>query len=188
MTWLEEQSYIKILKKLNSNYLLCIMENEKQLLLDNKQEKGKRLDILTKVSPKRKDIREAFGKEIINKDLPLLIRNNFSKSLDKINSLDTKDIGFNELKQTITFYNNQEYLKIYYSLLSVYNKNFSTSAKELQILTIGYLSSVYKESLIDISDKPPNLLKTVSKFIGIINNFMSKVKLIFIKGKEFLYN
>jgi hypothetical protein len=151
-------------------------ENIDEKVSSDKKEEDNELNkkCINKVSPKRKRI-EAFGKTINNKDLPNLIRTKFGKSLEKLNSTDTKDVGFNELKQTIALYNNQDYIRIYYSLLSVYNKNFSVSAKELQILLIGYLSSIFRDNLVDISEKPSSLTKTISKFTGIIFNYLSKV-------------
>lgn len=150
------------------------MKNENEILDKKEEDNILNKKIVNKVSPKRKHI-EAFGKTINNKDLPNLIRTKFGKSLEKLNSTDTKDVGFNELKETISLHNNQNYIRIYYSLLSVYNKNFSVSAKELQMILIGYISSIFKDSLIDTSEKPSSLNKTISKFINIIFNFLSKV-------------
>lgn len=62
-----------------------------------------------------------------------------------------------------------EYLRIWISSLSEYHtrpSNFSSS--ETEILLIGYISSVYRDKLLDPVDKPPSVVKTSYKLCEMI--------------------
>lgn len=126
-------------------------------------------------SPKHtKTMIEAFGELISKKDLYNRIRMNFQKNLGKLNDNSTKERAFNELQQIIIRYYDMESLRIYISLLSIHHKNCSIAAKECQVLLIGYIASIYKVNLMDPLDKPPNVLSTIVRLFGILNNFMKE--------------
>ena len=105
---------------------------------------------------------------------PITLRNNFQLTLGKLSSNSTKEIAFKQLKEIISKNSTQEALRVYVSSLSSYNLNSSLNAKEFIVLLYGYIASVYKENLMDPLDKPPNIIKTVSRILTHIRNFYLK--------------
>jgi hypothetical protein len=120
----------------------------------------------------KKSFTAAFGKLINDKMIFSELKNNFQKSLAKLNDNSTKEVGFNELKSMICRFNTQEALRIFISLLSIYYNNCTLSAKELQVLLIGYIASVFRENLIDPLDKQPNILKSIVRMTEIIQVYL----------------
>jgi len=110
------------------------------------------------------------------------LRNNFQRSLGKLNDNDTKEVGFSELKKMISSHNSSDALRIYISLLSVYLKSCTSHAKEIQVLLIGYLASVFKENLMDPLDKPPNIIKTIVRVLEIIHNYLKENSIVIHKA------
>jgi hypothetical protein len=81
---------------------------------------------------------EAFGKVIHGTSLNNQIKIKFREFLEKLNDKDTKLIGFNELKSLINKYNESKYSALYLPILLSFNKNYTSSAKEFQVVLIGY--------------------------------------------------
>lgn len=77
------------------------------------------------------------------------LRQRFQNALNKLNSIDTRELALKEAKSLIERNNSIELLKIYISSLSEHRKSKSTSARELEVQLLGYLSEVYKENLIE---------------------------------------
>ena len=102
------------------------------------------------------------------------IRNRFQRTLGKLNENATKEIGFTELKQIINENHSKDDLRTYISCLSVFYKDNSPSAKEIHVLLLGYIASVYKENLIDPLDKTPNILSTINRIFEIIKVYMKE--------------
>jgi hypothetical protein len=124
----------------------------------------------------------AFGKLVSEKSLINVLRNNFQRSLGKLNDNATKEVGFSELKTMISTHTSSDALRVYISLLSIYYENCTQSAKEIQVLLLGYISSVYRENLIDPLDKPPNLVKTVVRVTEIIQNYLKENSIVIHKA------
>ncbi len=99
------------------------------------------------------------------------LRNNFQKLLGKLNDNNTKYVSFNQLKDLIKKNNTQEGLRIYLSCLSKYDPTSTMKAKEIYVLLLGYISTIYKENLKDPLDKPPNLIKTINRILNCIKQF-----------------
>lgn len=130
---------------------------------------------------KKTNLKAAFGKLLNEKNLIAELRKNFLKSLTKLNYNSTKEIAFSELKDLVNSYCTPEALRIYLSCLSTNYTTCTLAAKEIQAILIGYISSVFKENLLDSIDKPANILKTVARMCDILFNYM-KVKIsIFLK-------
>ena len=76
-------------------------------------------------------------------------------------------------------------LRIMISLLSE-SKNFpSLSNKEIIILTIGAIAAKYKDKLLDPIDKPPSVLKSITKLNDIVFRFLKVYHKI---GKLYYYS
>lgn len=87
---------------------------------------------------KLNSLTEAFGKVIPGNSLNIQIKIKVREFLEKLNDKDTKQIGFNELKLLINKYNESKYTALYLPILLSYNKNYTSSAKEFQVVLIGY--------------------------------------------------
>lgn len=127
-------------------------------------------------------LKAAFGKLVTEKSLINVLRNNFQRSLGKLNDNATKEVGFSELKTMISTHTSSDALRVYLSLLSILYENCSQSAKEIQVLLLGYISSVYRENLLDPLDKPTSLLKTVVRITEIIQNYLKENSLVIHKA------
>lgn len=127
-------------------------------------------------------LKAAFGKLVTEKSFINILRNNFQRSLGKLNENATKEVGFFELKTMISTHTSSDALRVYLSLLSILYENCSQSAKEIQVLLLGYISSVYRENLLDPLDKPTSLLKTVVRITEIIQNYLKENSLVIHKA------
>ena len=65
-------------------------------------------------------------------------------------------------------------LRIYISSLSFFYKDCSASAKEIHVLLLGYIASIYKENLIDPLDKNRNIFSTIKRIFEIIKVYMKE--------------
>lgn len=72
----------------------------------------------------------------------------------------------------------QKCLRVFISCLSDGKRADSFVAKELELMIIAYIISIYNENMVDPIDKPPNLLKTCSRILEIILSYF-KVKMNF---------
>lgn len=102
------------------------------------------------------------------------LTNKFQISLSKLNNTSTKEIGFNEMKNLISYNKTTPTaLRSYLSVLNSYNNkstNLSHSAKELQCLLYGFIAKVYGDSLYDTLDTPPNIIKTINRMLSQLRN------------------
>ena len=148
--------------------------NAKENILDN--------DEIVNIDPReinmKKSYTAAFGKLISDKMINTTLKSNFQKSLAKLNDNATKEVGFNELKNMIVKFNTQDSLRIFISLLSIYYNNCTLAAKELQVLLVGYIASVFRENLVDPLDKQPNIMKTIVRMSEIIQIYLKENSLI----------
>lgn len=124
----------------------------------------------------------AFSKTITNKTIVNNLRNKFQRSLGKLNDNDTKEVGFSELKNYITLNNSSEALRVYISLLSIFYNNCTIAAKEVQVLLLGFLATVYKENLMDPLDKPSNIIKTIVRITEIIQVYLKESSIVIHKA------
>lgn len=93
------------------------------------------------------------------------LRQNFQGSLNKLNSLDTRDVAVRELRQIIDRNVTQDALKIYLSSLGEIKKVKSPSAREQEVLIVGFIAQVFGERVTE--DGPKNL----SRMLEIIRDF-----------------
>lgn len=56
----------------------------------------------------------------------------------------------------------------------MYYNNCTHQAKEVQVLLLGYIASVYKENLCDPLDKNPSILLTIKRIFEIIKLYMKE--------------
>ncbi len=66
-----------------------------------------------------------------------------------------------------------QHLKIYLSILKTLKPNHNSTTKEHEILVISILAQCFKENLIDITDKQPNVMKTCFKVVEILLGFFN---------------
>ena len=119
-----------------------------------------------------KSVKSILNKNI-QKDRLNKLKNKFKSSLDRLNKNETKAIAFKELKEMIKSNINQEGLRIFIELLSIYHQSLSVSSKELQALLIGFLAFNFKENLVDPIDKPCNIVRTVKKLVDTLHVYLS---------------
>jgi hypothetical protein len=154
----------------NGNVMNALRDN----LLDNDE----LVNIEARESNMKKSYTAAFGKLVSDKMINTTLKTNFQKSLAKLNDNSTKEVGFNELKNMIVKFNTQESLRIFISLLSIYYNNCTLAAKELQVLLVGYIASVFRENLLDPLDKQPNIIKTIVRMSEIVQIYLKESSLI----------
>ena len=104
-------------------------------------------------------------------DDPISLRNKIQPILGKLNDNNTKEVAFTQLKNIISSNSSQSALRVYIGALSSYNNNSNQTAKEILALLYGYIATIYKESLMDPLDKPPNIIKTINRLLTHIRNF-----------------
>jgi hypothetical protein len=142
------------------------MEIEKKVL--NKSSDKKRLKSANRTAfsrDKNKYI-EAFGKVVMENTLNNEIKLKMQEFLEKLNDNDSKSTGYNELKIIISKYNTPDYIKVYFPLLTTAYNNSKISARELQILLIGYTFSQCSDSKLFLNPK------LISSIIDSLINFL----------------
>lgn len=70
-----------------------------------------------------------------------------------------------EVQKIILGHQSTKYLRVYLSSLCNPNQRqgLNSSTKEMIVLLMGYLASIYKTNLLDPIDQPPDLIKTVMR-------------------------
>ena len=99
-------------------------------------------------------------------DLAHELRQTFQNSLNKLNSLDTRDVAMRELKQIIDRNVSTEALKIYLGTLGEIRKVKSPGAREQEVLLIGFIAQVFGDRLVE-----ENSMKNIVKALEIIQEF-----------------
>ena len=77
------------------------------------------------------------------------LRQKFQNALNKLNSTSTRQVALREAKDLIKSHNSIESLKIYVSSLTEHRKSKDSSAREMEVSLLGYLSQIYKENLVE---------------------------------------
>ena len=95
------------------------------------------------------------------------LRQSFQNSLNKLNSLDTRDVAVRELKQLIDRNVSSEALKIYLGTLGELKKVKSPGAREQEVQIIGFIAQVFGERMLEDGAS----LKNISKILEIIREF-----------------
>ena len=98
------------------------------------------------------------------------LTNVFQHFLGKLNDKNTTEISFKKCKEIIEKNCHQEALRIYLRALSSLTSTTNVTAKEYYALLYGFISSVYKENLMDPLDMPPNIIKTINRILTHIKN------------------
>jgi len=76
-------------------------------------------------------------------------------------------------------------LRVYLSSLRDIKRHHDAATKEIEVLILGYITTVYKKDLLDPLDKQPNLIKSVVRLCDYIHSYF-KVKILFDKSKIFI--
>ena len=95
------------------------------------------------------------------------LRQKFQNALTRLNSTSTRLIALKEAKDLIKSHNSIESLKTYVSSLAELHKSKDSSARELEVSLIGYLSQVYKENLVEEGES----LRLLVKLAEIIRSY-----------------
>ena len=66
-----------------------------------------------------------------------------------------------ELQNIIKANDQSYYLRIYLSSICDQKRNSNSGTKEMEVLLLGYIASIFKTNLLDPMDKPPNFIKSV---------------------------
>jgi hypothetical protein len=77
------------------------------------------------------------------------LRHEFARSLNKLVSLDTRDVAVRELRLIIERNVSLEALKVLLSCLGEHRKNRASAAREQEVLLIGFIAQVYETRLQD---------------------------------------
>ena len=167
----------KELKQAKQTLTNILVTRRKEMEIQSKDERKrfKTADNFFKIKEREKQIESKESiMNISNKTLLYELRNTFQKSLAKLNNNDTKDVGYKELVNIITKFNDFQSLRVFIGLISIAPKNCSITAKESQVMLIGVLAQVFQENLIDPLDKPPSILKTIDRLVRIVHGFMKE--------------
>ena len=99
------------------------------------------------------------------------LRQDFQHALNKLNDLNTRDVGSNEAKRIIDRNVSEGALKVFLSSLGEVAKMKSPGARAQDVLLVGYLAQVYGERLLE-TEGMKNVLKTfetIQEFFKDIN-------------------
>ena len=124
-------------------------------------------EIQKKIDLHRKKDENLRYKNPVDQDILQVLRQKFQNSLNKLNSIDTREFALKEAKSIIERNNSLELLKVYISSLSELRKSKSSSARQLEVSLLGYLSEIYKENLIE--EITP--LKTLIRIAELIQSY-----------------
>lgn len=127
------------------------IEMLKELQIEHKSIKNnpELLEIQKKVSRFKKKEENLRYKGQADSDQILELRQKFQNALNKLNSIDTRQVALKEAKDLIKSQTSLEGLKVYIGSLTELRKSKDASARELEVSLIGYLAEVYKENLIE---------------------------------------
>ena len=107
------------------------------------------VEIQQKVSRAKKREENLRYKNQIDMEQMQELRQKFQNALNKLNSTSTRQVALREAKDLIKAHNSMESLKIYVGSLTEHRKSKDSSARELEVSLLGYLSQVYKENLVE---------------------------------------
>lgn len=97
------------------------------------------------------------------------LRQNFQGSLNKLNSLHTRDVAVRELRLIIDRNVTQDALKIYLSSLGEIKKVKSPQAREQEVLIVGFIAEVFGEKICEEGSK--NLIR----MLDIVRDFFGDI-------------
>lgn len=107
-------------------------------------------DIQTQLAAQRKKYEAARFRSLSpSQGLLHELRHEFARSLNKLVSLDTRDIAVRELRLIIERNVSQEALKVMLSCLGEHRKNRTPASREQEVLLIGFIAEVYETRLQD---------------------------------------
>ena len=100
----------------------------------------------------------------------LELRKQFINLLEKLPDNNTREIGYNGLKELILNNNNSyDSLRIFLnSLMNYHTENLK--AQEILILLFGYIGQVYKNNLLDPIDHPMSIINSINRIVTFIRN------------------
>ena len=100
----------------------------------------------------------------------LELRKQFINLLEKLPDNNTREIGYNGLKELILNNNNSyDSLRIFLnSLMNYHTENLK--AQEMIILLFGYIGQIYKNNLLDPIDHPKSIINSINRIVTFIRN------------------
>ncbi|CAG9332144.1 unnamed protein product [Blepharisma stoltei] len=148
-------------QKLDSLEMIKELQQEHQANNENPEieEMQKKL----KISRKKQE--NAKYKSALSQELMQELRQKFQNSLNKLNSIDTRDVATKEVRLLIERNNSMEALRIYIGCLGEHRKAKSPLAREQEVLLIGYISQIYEEKLIEDKNSPLRLLVRLAEIV-----------------------
>lgn len=154
-------------------------EQNIDLPMDNQPEEQK-INFLPNFNniPSIKKRQPRTKKQILEENPMQILRHKFNLSLSKLNDNDAREVGKKELKQIIEMNVTHEALRIFLNSLSETHRVASANGKAAQIELYGIIASTFKKDMIDPIDKPPNLLKTISRLCEFMLRYLKVNNLI----------
>jgi hypothetical protein len=125
------------------------------------------VEIQQKVFRHKKKEENHRYKQIQDQDQIQELRQKFQNALNKLNSIDTRQVALKEAQNLIKSRNSLESLKIYISSLTDHRKSKDSSAREMEVSLLGYLSEVYKENLVEEG----NSLKLLIRLAEVVQSY-----------------
>ncbi|CAG9312663.1 unnamed protein product [Blepharisma stoltei] len=147
--------------KINSFDMIKELHEEHKSPFENSEieEMQKKLKISRK---KQEDFKY---KSVLSQELMQELKQKFQNSLNKLNSIDTRDVATREVRLLIERNSSMEALKIYIGCLSEHRKAKSPLAREQEVLLLGYISQVYEDRLIEDKNSPLRILVRLAEII-----------------------
>lgn len=96
------------------------------------------------------------------------LRNSFRKALSRLARSETKESAMRELQRCIDENSSPEALHIFLNALTEQNKAIGASERQAQIVLLGFIAAIFKQEMIDCTDRQGSLLKTVIKVVQTI--------------------
>lgn len=151
------------ISKLSSLEMIKSLQQEHQTVPENLEVE----EMQKKLKISRKKQENAKYKSVLNQELMQELRQKFQNSLNKLNSIDTRDVATKEVRLLIERNNSMEAFRIYINCLSEHRKAKSPLAREQEVLLIGYMSQIYGDRLIEDKNSPLRLLIRLAEIIQI---------------------
>ena len=150
-------------EKKHSLEMLKSLQKEYKSISDNPELK----EIKNKLKAQRKNHEKAKNKQLLEQELMQQLRQKFQNSLNKLNSIDTREIALREAKTLIERNNSLEALRIYISSLAEHRKAKSPAGREQEVLLLGFICQVYSERMIGDQPNPLRLLIRIAEVIQV---------------------
>lgn len=124
--------------------------------------RAKKRDISITLSAYNAQLKKAEDKEFFK------MREEFSRALAKLESIDTRELGIQEGQRLISKNRTPRTVRLVFSMLQSRTNISCPQSKEAEMLLLGHLAKIFGNKLCDSLDNPPSFTKAVFRMMDLM--------------------